>query len=120
MQFRAVVLALVAAAAFAFGPAAPLRTAVARSSAMTMEYIPDGLTKEQWAEEKKKLGPESGLGVGGTGGMKFIEPVQEPVVRGVPDPARAGQGVGLRYAHVQRQGEAPEGRDQGVGQRRLP
>lgn len=48
MKFSAIVLALVATTAAAFGPATPLRSSVARSTgALTMEYIPDGLTKEQ-------------------------------------------------------------------------
>eukprot|EP00617_Octactis_speculum_P027954 CAMPEP_0185749326 /NCGR_PEP_ID=MMETSP1174-20130828/8046_1 /TAXON_ID=35687 /ORGANISM="Dictyocha speculum, Strain CCMP1381" /LENGTH=104 /DNA_ID=CAMNT_0028425393 /DNA_START=158 /DNA_END=472 /DNA_ORIENTATION=- len=37
-----------------------------------MEYIPDGLTKAQWAAMKKKeRGPKKNLGAGGTAGMKF-------------------------------------------------
>ena len=48
MKFSAVILALVATTAAAFGPSTPLRSSVARSTgALTMEYIPDGLTKEQ-------------------------------------------------------------------------
>lgn len=48
MKFTAAILALVATTAAAFGPATPLRSSVVRSTgALTMEYIPDGLTPEQ-------------------------------------------------------------------------
>merc|ERR1719424_2000379 len=79
MKFSAVILALVATTAAAFGPSTPLRSSVAR----TMEYIPDGLTKEQWAKEKKKLrAPKSGLGKGGTSGMQFRSRSMEEFQKG--------------------------------------
>merc|ERR1719261_2185634 len=64
-------------------PPNPLRTSVTSgSNSPTVEYIPDGLTKEQWAKEKAKLGPKSGLGRGGTSGMKFRSRSMEEFQRG--------------------------------------
>jgi len=76
VRFLLLSLSLLLAGVTAFLPAKPLtasvRTSARSSNGLTMEYIPDGLTKAQWASMKKKeRGPKKNLGAGGTAGMKF-------------------------------------------------
>eukprot|EP00619_Florenciella_sp_RCC1007_P008734 CAMPEP_0205923472 /NCGR_PEP_ID=MMETSP1325-20131115/16257_1 /ASSEMBLY_ACC=CAM_ASM_000708 /TAXON_ID=236786 /ORGANISM="Florenciella sp., Strain RCC1007" /LENGTH=167 /DNA_ID=CAMNT_0053291697 /DNA_START=62 /DNA_END=565 /DNA_ORIENTATION=+ len=126
MQFRAVVLALMLSAVTAFGPATPLRAPVARSSGvLQMGYVPDGLTPEQWAKEKKKMAPKSGLGRGGTAGMKFRSRSMEEFQKGreagkldynmpvfnAKEKLRRGEITEMDIPYMQRAGGRPDNKD---------
>ena len=67
-----VALALVLPPAAAFAPATPLAASVRASRAtMTMEYIPDGLSKAEWQKIKgKEASARAGLGKIGARGFK--------------------------------------------------
>ena len=70
MDFALLVLALPFAASFA--PATPLAVTLRSSSAtLTMEYIPDGLSKAEWTKIKsKEAAAKKGLGKIGARGFK--------------------------------------------------
>ncbi|KAG5184427.1 hypothetical protein JKP88DRAFT_315163 [Tribonema minus] len=65
--------ALVASGADAFAPRAALPTAVARptTSSLSMAYIPDGLTPEQWKAIKDKEQANAGKNLGVVGTTRF-------------------------------------------------
>lgn len=76
MQYRAVLLACALAGAHAFVPASSSASVtasrrVASGTALSMEYIPSGLSKEEWTKIKaKEKAAKTGLGKIGARGFK--------------------------------------------------
>ena len=79
MQLRALIVAIALSVAASFKPYARMHC---KCNVIHMGYVPDGLTEEQWEKEKEKLKPSSGLGKGGTAGMKFRSRSMEEFQKG--------------------------------------